>query len=95
MNSINAALPGHNYDFEHHQSPDQRGIDVAFIYDSNVVTPGLVLFPVIVSKNDPHKSIPLLRSQDFELIDSMYPDSLRDFYIRYLDCSFVQKHFSW
>ena len=50
VNSINAALPGHNYDFEHHQSPDQRGIDVAFIYDSNVVTPGLVFDHVVMRR---------------------------------------------
>ncbi len=28
-------LPNRNYDIAHHDSPDQRGIDVAFIYDSD------------------------------------------------------------
>lgn len=31
------ALPGRNYQVIHSDSPDQRGIDVAFIYDENLV----------------------------------------------------------
>src|SRR5262245_29694182 len=30
------ALPGRNYQVIHSDSPDQRGIDVAFIYDENL-----------------------------------------------------------
>lgn len=50
INSINNILPGRSYDFVHHQSPDQRGIDVAFIYDSTMVTPGLVFDHIVMRR---------------------------------------------
>ncbi|MGE3271483.1 MAG: endonuclease/exonuclease/phosphatase family protein [Chloroflexota bacterium] len=34
-----AAAPGRTYDVVHHDAPDQRGIDVAFLYDPARLTP--------------------------------------------------------
>lgn len=34
--SLNANIANRNYQVAHHNSPDRRGIDVAFIYDSNL-----------------------------------------------------------
>jgi len=36
LNELNIA--GRNYDIEHHDMSDRRGIDVAFIYDQNIFT---------------------------------------------------------
>lgn len=36
---LNQLMPGRNYTVEHHDTTDQRGIDVAMIFDRNLFTP--------------------------------------------------------
>lgn len=50
VNAIN--LPGRDYAIAHHDTSDQRGIDVAFIYDRNSFsTDGMIFNHVIIKRN--------------------------------------------
>src|SRR6266545_6758157 len=50
---VNTPLPGRNYDIVHADTEDARGIDVAFIYDSDlfVAPPAEVFFHVVMRRN--------------------------------------------
>ncbi|MGH9778224.1 MAG: endonuclease/exonuclease/phosphatase family protein [Candidatus Acidiferrales bacterium] len=51
VTALNAlGLPGRNYQVAHHDTQDQRGIDVAFIYDSNRLEAHEQFFHVILKR---------------------------------------------
>lgn len=52
-----------------------------------------IRFPVAVSVEDPVYSMPLLSPDDFKALGIGFPDSMRVFYEKYLDCNFWQTHF--
>jgi predicted extracellular nuclease len=51
--AVNTPLPARNYDIVHADTEDARGIDVAFIYDSDLFTapPTEVFFHVVMRRN--------------------------------------------
>lgn len=48
-------------------------------------------FPVAVYNEDPTVAVPLLRPKDFNLIETVMPDSLYKFYDKHLDCTFFER----
>jgi hypothetical protein len=59
--TVNTPLPGRNYDIVHADTEDARGIDVAFIYDSDLFTapPTEVFFHVVMRRNATRELVPV------------------------------------
>ncbi|MFT4680627.1 MAG: putative extracellular nuclease [Flavobacteriales bacterium] len=79
VNSIN--LPGRDYAIAHHDTSDQRGIDVAFIYDRNsFTTDGLIFNQVIIKRNSTRDLVQInlktVGGNDLVVIGNHWPSRL-------------------
>jgi hypothetical protein len=51
VDAVHQLLPGRPYAVVHADTQDARGIDVAFLYEATMLTPGEVIFYVVMRRN--------------------------------------------